>query len=87
MFPAVRLAYQRRAEPLSCQRLQPKYKQGMAIASERALKLLIYDYTQILLEVSKADVRATAASRLIYEDADLERRYEKLPMSLLLKSY
>ena len=73
------------AEPLRNQKLSPNCSHGLQIASKRGLQLLMHDYVVCLADLTKDAARAHVDTYA--EDVDLDHRYEKLPVSPLLRAY
>ncbi|MEC7293550.1 MAG: hypothetical protein VXU46_01530, partial [Planctomycetota bacterium] len=73
------------SEPLQNQKLSPNCLHGLQIASKRGLQLLMDDYIVCLADLTKDAARAHVDTYA--EDVDLDHRYEKLPVSPLLRAY
>ena len=89
----IKVGRKRRSQSLEHQKLSDgggpgAMQQGLLIAFRRGLRFLVADYREQLLRHQKTKSRADAAKKgaapWTSEDADLECRYERLPLSLVL---
>ena len=73
---------------LADQAIPPKSTSGLRIASQRGLKLILFDYIRRLLDREKEMFRLAAAelnqTPATGESVDFEQKYERLPLSDLL---
>ena len=79
---------QRRTESLLSQRVEGGALDGLQAAERRGLALLVAEYQELLLKYFKEQARARQVDRgealPAGADADLEYRYERLPLSPIL---